>query len=189
MSIRLPKPWNWRLPPKCDMENKKENNFAYIDSQNLHLGVKDMGWILDFKRFRIYLKEKYHVNQAYVFIGFIGGNQGLYTALQEYGYVVIFKPVILNEKIELIKGNIDADLVLQAMIDFHENKFDKAIIVSSDGDFYSLVDYLYEKKKLSAVISPNREKCSSLLRGSAHEKMMYMDNLRGKLEYKRKSTA
>ena len=75
------------------------------------------------------------------------------------------------------------------MIDLHENKFDKAIIVSSDGDFYSLVDYLYEKEKLLAVLSPNRLKCSFLLRKSGKEKMIYLDNLREKLEYKRKSTA
>ena len=40
------------------VSNKKENNFAYIDGQNLNLGVKSMGWNLDFKKFRIYLKEK-----------------------------------------------------------------------------------------------------------------------------------
>lgn len=88
------------------------------------------------------------------------------------------------------KGNIDANLVLKAMIDFHENKFDKAIIVTSDGDFYSLVDYFYSKEKLKFVLSPNKNNCSSLLRKSGKEKMIYLDNnLRGKLEYKRKSTA
>jgi len=102
--------------------------------------------------------------------------------------VLIFKPVIL-EKDGKAKGNIDADLVLQAMIDFYENHFDKAVIATSDGDFYSLVDYFYQKNKLLAVLSPNREKCSILLQESAREKMKYMDNLRQKLEYKRKSTA
>ena len=170
------------------MDNKKENNFAYIDSQNLHRGVKSMGWVLDFKRFRVYLKEKYHVNQAYIFIGFVPGNQKLYNALQEYGYILIFKPVVLGEDKET-KGNIDADLVLQTMIDLHENKFDQAIIVSSDGDFYSLVDYLYSKNKLRVVISPYVKTCSSLLKKTAKEKIVFLDNLKEKLEYKRKSTA
>ena len=35
----------------------KENNYAFIDSQNLHLGIKGLGWILDFQKFRIYLKQ------------------------------------------------------------------------------------------------------------------------------------
>ena len=167
----------------------KENNYAFIDSQNLNLGVKDMGWDLDFKKFRIYLKEKYNVSQAYIFIGYMPGNENLYKSLQKYGYVLNFKPVIFSEDIKLIKGNIDADLVLQTMIDFHENRFDKAVIVTSDGDFYSLVNYLYEKNKLRTVISPYFKTCSSLIKGSAKERLVFMNNLKEKLEYKRKSTA
>lgn len=166
----------------------KENNYAFIDSQNLNLGVKALGWSLDFKKFRIYLKEKYNIVQAYIFIGYMAGNKDLYRSLQKYGYLLIFKPVIIEEDGKP-KGNIDADLVLQAMIDFYENHFNKAVIATSDGDFYSLINYFYQKNKLLAVLSPNKEKCSILLQESAKEKMMYMNNLRQKLEYKRKSTA
>ena len=59
-----------------------ENNYAFIDSQNLNLGIKSLGWKLDFKKFRIYLKEKYHVATAYIFIGFMPANQNLYSSLQ-----------------------------------------------------------------------------------------------------------
>jgi hypothetical protein len=167
---------------------KKENNYAYVDGQNLNLGVKSMGWDLDFKKFRIYLREKYGISKAYYFIGFVAGNQKLYDALQEYGYILNFKPVVLGDD-KKPKGNIDADLVLLVMIDFHENKFDKVVIITSDGDFYSLVDYFYSENKIRAVISPNKKKCSSLLRKTGKEKMIYLDNLKEKLEYKRKSTA
>ena len=169
------------------MSRLKENNFAYIDGQNLNLGIKSMGWILDMKRFRVYLQEKYGVTKAYYFVGFVPEYQRMYNAFQEYGYNLVFKPVIDATD---PKGNIDADLVLQAMIDFHENKFDKAVIITSDGDFYSLVDYFYSKSKLKNVISPYFKTCSSLLRKTAKEKLMFLDNLREKLEYnKRKSTA
>jgi len=167
---------------------KKENNYAFIDSQNLNLGVKSMGWDLDFKKFRIYLKDKYNVSQAYIFIGYIPENQNLYRSLQKYGYLLIFKPVILDDRKEP-KGNIDADLVLQTMIDLNESKFDKCVIITSDGDFYSLVNYLYEKSKLNAVISPYFQTCSTLLKKSAKGKIVFMNNLKNKLEYKRKSTA
>jgi len=166
----------------------KENNYAYIDSQNLNLGVKSMGRNLDFRRFRIYLKEKYNVSKTYIFIGFVPGNQNLYNALQEYGYVLVFKPVVLGDDKEP-KGNIDVDLVLKAMIDLHENSFDKAVIVTSDGDFYCLVDYFYSKEKLKTVISPYFKTCSSLLKKTAKEKLVFLNNLKEKLEYKRKSTA
>ena len=164
----------------------KENNFAYIDGQNLNLGVRSMGWVLDMKRFKIYLKEKYGISKAYIFIGFVAENQRMYNAFQEYGYTLVFKPVIDDKE---PRGNIDADLVLRAMIDFYEDKFEKAVIVTSDGDFYSLVDYFYSKEKLKNAISPCFKTCSSLLKKTAKEKLMFLDNLKEKLEYKRKSTA
>ena len=165
------------------MKKKKENNYAFIDSQNLNLGILSLGWKLDYKKFRIYLKEKYCVSIAYLFIGYIPANQDLYSFLQEAGYVCVFKPTLPNEKGE-VKGNIDADLVLQAMIDY--KKYDKALIVSSDGDFYSLVKYFYKNKKLKCVISPYIKTCSVLLKKTAKEKIIFMDNLRKKLEYKKK---
>src|SRR3989344_5693221 len=111
---------------------KTENNYAFIDSQNLNLGVQSLGWKLDYKKFRIYLKEKYQVTTAYLFIGYIDQNQDLYSSLQKAGYVLNFKPV-LRDKDGKHKGNVDANLVLQAMIDFNHHNFDKAIIITSDG--------------------------------------------------------
>ncbi len=92
----------------------------------------------------------------------------------------MFKPTIPDDNGN-IKGNVDADLVLQAMIDF--SSYDKAIIVSSDGDFYSLAGYLYEKSKLKFVMSPYHETCSSLLKKSAKDKIIFMNNLQSKLKY------
>lgn len=128
------------------------------------------------------MKEKYKVEVAYIFIGYVATNENLYKALQEAGYILIFKPTIPDEQDE-IKGNIDADMVLQAMIDL--KKYDKAIIVSGDGDFYSLVRFLY-KDKLERVIAPNYEESSYLLRKEAKGKIVFMDDLKKKLEYKPK---
>ena len=71
----------------------KENNFAYIDAANLHKGVADLGWKLDYKRFRLWLRDKYHIQTAYLFIGLVPGNKDLYTNLQEMGYVLVYKEV------------------------------------------------------------------------------------------------
>lgn len=62
---------------------QKEKVYAYIDGNNLNLGIKSLGWKLNFKKFRIYLKEKYNVVVAYVFIGFVPTNQDLYSSLQK----------------------------------------------------------------------------------------------------------
>ena len=120
-------------------------NFAFIDSQNVNLGIRDLGWKLDFKKFRVVLKERYRVKTAYIFIGFMQENQDLYQSLQKYGYVLVFKPVIRDQH-GRAKGNVDADLVLQTMIDY--KNYERAVIVSGDGDYYSLVKYLYQHEKL-----------------------------------------
>lgn len=165
---------------------KKENNYAFIDSQNLNLGIRKLGWKLDYKRFRVHLAETYAVKKAYLFIGFVALNQSLYDRLQESGFILKFKPTIPDANGK-IKGNVDADIVLRAVVEMGE--YDKAIIVSSDGDFYSLVKYLYDESKLAVVLSPDEKHCSSLLLQTAKEKIYFMNNLRGKLEYKKKNTA
>ncbi len=157
---------------------KPLNNHAFIDGQNLYLGIKSLGWQLDYYKFRVYLKEKYSVKTAYIFLGYIPANQRLYKMLKNNGYVLIFKPVIPDGRGDP-KGNVDADLVLQAMLDY--NEYAQAVIITSDGDFYRLVKYLYSNSKLKAVISPYARTCSVLLKRSAKEKIIYMDNLKSKL--------
>lgn len=142
---------------------KPKSIYAFIDSQNLNLGVKSSGWQLDFKKFRIYLKEKYQVEKAYLFIGQIAGNEKLYTYLQESGYILIFKPTLefKRNKEKFTKGNVDAELVMHTLIQW--NNFNKAIIVSGDGNFYCLIEHLHDSSKLQKIIVPNKQ-YSSLLR-------------------------
>ena len=164
---------------------KESKNYAFIDSQNLNLGIQKLGWKLDYRKFKVYLAEKYSVKKAYIFIGFVALNQSLYDRLQEAGFILKFKPTIPDADGK-IKGNIDADLVLRATLEL--NDYDKAVIVTSDGDFYSLVQHLYNNNKLKVVLSPDEKNCSNLLKQTAKEKIWFMNNLRDKLEYKKKST-
>jgi uncharacterized LabA/DUF88 family protein len=160
-------------------------NYAFIDSQNVYRGTKsDLGGVIDWVRFRRYLQDKYRVTKAYLFIGFIPEHSDIYTTLQQAGFILIFKPVLPNGK-DGVKGNVDADMVLQAMIEY--SNYDGAVLVTSDGDFYSLARYLYDTQKLVAVLSPHSKTCSSLLRKSAKEKMRYLDVLKDRIG-KRKST-
>ncbi|PIP22647.1 MAG: hypothetical protein COX37_02905 [Candidatus Nealsonbacteria bacterium CG23_combo_of_CG06-09_8_20_14_all_39_17] len=145
------------------MENEI-NNFAYIDGANLHKGIDGFGWVLDYTRFRVWLSEKYNVKRAYIFIGLIPKYKDLYTRLQECGFNLIFKEVVYDGDGKA-KGNCDADLVLQIARDTYENKFNRAIIVSSDGDYAGLIKFLQEKDKLKIILSPSiQKKCSILLK-------------------------
>jgi len=166
------------------MKNK-ENNYAFIDAQNLYLAIQELGWKVDYKRFRVYLKEKYNIDKAYMFMGFLPSNQELYNFLQTVGFVLIFKPILRNER-DGVKGNCDAELVLQVMINFQDYK--KALIVTGDGDFYCLVKYLDNQNKLLKVLAPSPQNCSSLLTKIAGKKISFVSDLKKKLEYKKKRT-
>lgn len=162
---------------------KKPTTYAFIDSQNLNLGVQSLGWKLDFKKFRLYLKNKYNVDRAYLFIGLVPGNEQLYEHLSAAGYKLIFKPTIAYDVSgkKTHKGNVDAELVLYAAAKKYR-AYDKAIIVSGDGDFRCLVEYLIEKDKLLHVMTPTRS-FSKLLRDYL-KYIVQIEKLRGSLEYK-----
>ena len=149
------------------------NNYAFIDSQNLNLSIREQGWVLDFARFRVYLADKYGINKAFVFIGYLRENEPLYNSLRKDGYNLVFKPTLLHEG--GVKGNVDAELVLHAMIEY--TNYDKALIVTGDGDFYCLVEYLLKKDKFLKLMVPNKDKYSALFRPLIPH-IIFMNNLR-----------
>ena len=147
-----------------EKEKVEKDNIAYIDGANLYNGIKSLGWELDYVRFRNWLTEKYLVKRAYLFIGLVPKYKDLYTYLQEAGFTLVFKETTYDGEGN-IKGNCDADLVLQATRDYYGNNFKKSIIIASDGDYASLVKFLKEKDKIKVILSPaNEKKCSILLK-------------------------
>ena len=162
------------------MRPSRQNNFAFIDSQNLNLSIREQGWVLDFGKFRKYLERKYEITKAFLFIGFVWGNQTLYTSLQKSGYILVYKPT-LKLPDGSSKGNVDAELVLHTMIEYPN--YDKALIVTGDGDFYCLAEYLIHCNKLLKQMIPNKGKFSSLFRKMMPH-IVFMNNLKKLLEYK-----
>lgn len=160
------------------------SNYAFIDGNNLHLGIRRMGWELDYRRFRVWLREKCAVERAFLFVGYLPQNNALYENLIRYGFELIFKPIIPDGH-GRVKGNVDAELVLHTMIEY--SNYDRAVLVTSDGDFACLVEYLQKQNKLKIVMSSHRDTCSSLLKQAARGRIDFMNTLRGKLAYTKKS--
>ncbi len=188
----------------------KKPNFAFIDSQNLNLGIQKMGWKLDWRKFREYLRAVHNVENAYLFIGYLPENEQLYMQMHDLGYLIVLKPTLeafadptkdkapsaVSPEVEPadaattpperknpVKGNIDAELVLYAMKEMPQ--YDKAVIVSGDGDFYCLVEYLSEQNKLQAVLAPNR--FHSTLLKPFEQFITRLDTMRTDLAYKDRS--
>ncbi len=175
---------------------KKPNTYAFIDSQNLNLGIQRNGWKMDWRRFRQQLKDKHGVTKAYMFIGYMVGNESLYEYMHELGYLVVLKPTVdvsasrdqptsgngeakTSDEKPSVKGNVDAELVLYAMKELPN--YDRAIIVSGDGDFFSLAEYLDEQHKLASIMVPNWQ-YSSLLKPFEH-RIIRLDQQRKQLAY------
>ncbi|MFH1455064.1 MAG: NYN domain-containing protein [bacterium] len=166
---------------------KKENNYAFIDGQNLHLGIKECGWSVDYAKFRTYLTDKYNITQAYYFLGFVSeGEQDLYDNLQKVGFILFFRehPSALKGK---KKGNVDCDIVFSIMKKLVEkDTFDKIFLVSGDGDYIKLVDYLIKKEMFGKILFPNRKFASSLYKRFGSEFYDYLENIKAKIEHPHK---
>lgn len=163
-------------------EGKQLINIAYIDAANLDKALRlTLLWQLDYKKFRVWLSDKYKVERAYIFIGLIPKYKDLYTYLQECGFTLIFKDVLFD-KTGKAKGNCDSDLLMQASADLYEGDLNKAIIVASDGDYAPLIKVLMVKSRLETILSPApAEKCSILLKRTGAS-IAYVNDQRSLLE-------
>lgn len=142
-------------------------NIAYVDGQNLHMGTTSTkpSWSVDLARFRNYLNHKYDVDTAYYYLGFVqeGANfEKLYETIQKAGFILVFREhnsAMLGTK----KGNVDTDIVFSIMKRLYlKEKFNKVVLVSGDGDYKMLVDFLIAEKRFKKILFPNGKRRSSL---------------------------
>ena len=168
------------------MKIKKENNLAFVDGQNLYLGTTTgkNKWIVDLAKFRIYLDRKYKVEKAYYFLGCVNdAYQNLYDEIQEAGFILRFREhntVMLGKK----KGNVDSDIIFFIMEKMYRREnFGKIILISGDGDYKKLVDFLIKENKFEKILFPNKKFASSLYRelGSEFYDWMESEDIKNKI--------
>lgn len=171
------------------MTEKLLRNQAFVDGQNLYMDVTEKGWKIDLFKFRVYLRDQYGVKDAYYFLGvFDEDNKKLYDFIQRAGFILVFrehKKDMAGRK----KGNVDTDIVFTIMAKIAEReKFDRVILISGDGDYYKMVDYLIKKRRFGKLLSPNRHSTSSLYRAFTPRYVDFLDKMgvKKKIEYKKK---
>ena len=156
----------------------KLQNIAFIDAQNLNYSTIDSepSWKVDLNRFRIYLKEKYRVDEAYYFLGCIDNNYSeMYNNIQKAGFILVFREH--NSKfLSIKKGNVDTDIVFSIMKKLYKHEdFEKVILVSGDGDYFKMVKFLVEENKLCKILMPAKDRASSLYRQIPAKYRDYLD--------------
>lgn len=182
-------------------------NIAFVDAQNMYFGttkcdvcakalckdIRDMrltdcrcgrAWNIDLAKFRIYLRENYHVKDAYYLLGYLSEKHtDLYNEIQKAGFIVIFKDHSVLHKSSK-KGNVDADLVFEVMRNLVDNTeaFDGVVLVSGDGDYKKLVNYRIGKERFKKILFPNKKFASSLYKEFGSEYFDYLENIRTYIE-------
>ncbi len=147
-------------------KNEKTKNLAFVDGQNLYRGTAKREvdpWKINLARFRVYLEKKYNVSNAYYFLGYVQeANQELYEQIQKAGFVLIFRehnPAMIGKK----KGNVDSDIIFHIMKKMYKKEdFAKIVLVSGDGDYKMLVDFLIEEERFEKILFPDLKRASSL---------------------------
>lgn len=171
------------------------NNFAYIDGANLHITYEYLDWDLDYQKLRNYLKKRHGVSIAYYFIGKTKEHEGIQTTLESYGYNIKLKdpsPYITEEVYcphcnklitpETHRNKSDCDSFITFKVMSELSLYDKAVLITSDGDFDNLVKMLLRKNKLHMVLAPCKDGCSWLLRSAARGRIAFIDDYRNELE-------
>ena len=139
-----------------------EKTNIYIDGNNLYRSAKELGFEIDYKKLKGWLRQKYNARNIYLFIGLVPERVKFYEHLQSCGYILIFKQTVsVGEK---IKGNCDAELVLKTVSDFYTKSFTSCVLITGDGDFGCLVEFLKDNHSIKTILSPDENKCSILLR-------------------------
>lgn len=167
---------------------RENRNYAFIDGQNLYMGTakREVGpWEINLTRFRVYLERKYNVSKAFYFLGYVQEtNQELYEEIQNAGFVLIFRehnPAMLGKK----KGNVDSDIIFHIMKKVYKKEgFAKIVLVSGDGDYKLLVDFLIEEKRFEKILFPDKNRASSLYKkiGATYFDALDSADVRGKIE-------
>jgi len=171
------------------------NNFAFIDGANLHFTYENLDWEIDYSKLLILLRSKFDVTFAYYFLGNIKESSKLYKDLESDGYNLKLKDptkYTTEEEYcpycwkviapEFIRYKSDCDSFMTLEVISNMSIYDKAVIITSDGDFSELVKELVRKDKLRLVFAPCREGCSGLLVSAARGRIAFMDDFKTKLE-------
>jgi len=148
--------FGYKLPINYKTEENKnvsppENNWAFIDMQNLYRGVQEKGWKIDWKPFRNYLRIQFNVTKAVAFLGYVKEYEYLYWRIRNAGFTLEFREVKQLSNGIIDGGNVDADLASYVMD--YKTEYHKAVIIADDGDYCRTIKSLDRQNKLKLIIS------------------------------------
>jgi len=164
---------------------KKEIIYAFIDASNIIYGAKAEGWFIDQKKLIQYLKNKFSVKKAFFYFGKDKKDkkkEKFLSRLRQFGYILRVKEIKRFGK--RIKANCDVDLTMDMLL--KEKEYDRAIVLTGDGDFAPLFRHLIFEKKKEIIIVSSPKRTAKEIKRIAGNKHIDFGSLRYFLEYKKR---
>lgn len=143
---------------------KKPITFAFIDATNIIYGASNYGWRMDFHKLAHYLKMRFGVSKILYYAGVDNENLKqlkFYEKLQEFGFQLRLVPV-KKFKDGKKKADVDSRMTFEMMKYFKE--YDRAVVMTGDGDFYWVLEHLIAAKNRIFLISHRQNTALELKR-------------------------
>jgi len=160
-----------------------QRTYAFIDASNIIYGAKAEGWFIDQKKLFKYLKQKFKVSKVFFYFGKDDKNPKQTKFLQKlesFGFTLRVKQI--KRYRFRIKANCDVDLTMDMLL--LKDKYRRAVVLTGDGDFLPLFEYLREQSR-DIVIMAFTKRTSRELRRFAGSNFIGLSNERYLLERKR----
>ena len=165
----------------------KPVTYAFVDAANIiYRDVELHPWKIDLKKLIKYLRERFGVSKVLYFGGIDDRNATqirLHEKMKTWGYELHLNPIkrFMNEQGKwYIKADVDSHMTFEMMRLFRQ--YDRAIILTGDGDFYWVLKYLLENKGFVWLLASHRKTAKELKRLFGH-RFINFDDSRQSLEY------
>jgi uncharacterized LabA/DUF88 family protein len=144
------------------MISPKKRVRVYIDAANLILSARTHGIEYDIAILCEYLRYRYSATSCVYFTGRISALQADYSRIAKLGMEIVFKEIYSEHA--KTKANCDVEIAHRITRDIERKKVDGIVLVSGDGDFAGLLDYIRDSGIETHLFAIHRKDTSRLLR-------------------------
>ncbi len=158
----------------------------FIDGANMFYAQRKMGWHIDYRKVYEFYASQAQVYNAFYYTSVTNppdpGMEGFLRALTGMGYTVrrkVVKEILDQETGQTVrKANLDIEIVIDMLTT--ADLFDRAILISGDGDFERAVEFLRGRGKRIDGLGVHAMAAYDLV--NAMDRYLYLEDLRDVVE-------
>ena len=154
---RINKQPRTKSPRFSRSSNKKskyrQKTYVFIDATNIIYGATGCNFRVDFRKLFKYLKERFESERVFYYGGVDKENKkqlNFYHKLQSLGFELRLVPVKIFSNGKK-KADVDSRMTFELML--YLDKYDRLVVLTGDGDFFWVLEYLKTKKEKLWILS------------------------------------